>query len=144
MGIRGKCFDFLSNLYLTSKARARYLDILSEEFPIKCGVRQGCPLSPILFNLFINDVLNGCEKYGVIFRWAALNDMSFGVNKCATMVVKPINYVSPLFSSEPTFYLGMYAIPKTSCYIYLDIPFTDDLLIDHIVQYMFSKFFNRM
>ena len=30
LGIRGKRFDFLSNLYLTSKARARFLDMLSK------------------------------------------------------------------------------------------------------------------
>ena len=64
-GVRGKCFDFLCNLYTSSKARARFASMLSNEFPIKRGVRQGCPLSSILFNLFINDILNDCEKYGV-------------------------------------------------------------------------------
>ena len=41
---------------------ARVASMLSNEFPIKRGVCQGCPLSPILFNLFINDILNDCEK----------------------------------------------------------------------------------
>ncbi len=53
------------NLYLSSKAHVRFLDMLSDEFNIHRGVRQGCPLSAILFNLFINDVLNNCDKYGV-------------------------------------------------------------------------------
>ena len=57
-GVRGKYFDSLCNLYTSSKARARFVSMLSNEFPIKRGVRQGCPLSPILFNLFINDILN--------------------------------------------------------------------------------------
>jgi len=38
---------------------------LSESFNIKKGVRQGCPLSSILFNLFINDIFNNCNKYDI-------------------------------------------------------------------------------
>ena len=53
------------NLYLSSKARAFFNNNLSEEFSINCGVRQGCPLSPLSYNLFINDVLDNCDKYGV-------------------------------------------------------------------------------
>ena len=55
------------------------------------------------------------------------------------MTIKPINYTSPLNSTEPTFYLGMCAVPKIYSYIYLGIPFTDDLLLNHIIKYLYSK-----
>ena len=62
LGIRGKCLQFITNLYLTSKARANFNGKLSKEFPIHHSVRQECPLSPILFNIFINDIFDKCKK----------------------------------------------------------------------------------
>ncbi|KAH9273582.1 hypothetical protein BASA83_004250 [Batrachochytrium salamandrivorans] len=53
------CFAFLKALYTSSSARARVGSLLSDPFPVQRGVRQGCPLSGLLFNLFINDILDG-------------------------------------------------------------------------------------
>jgi hypothetical protein len=55
----------IENLYLSSKTCVGIDGQLSEYFSIKKGVWQGCLLSSILFNLFINDILNDCDKYGV-------------------------------------------------------------------------------
>ncbi|KAH9276734.1 histone H2B.1 [Batrachochytrium salamandrivorans] len=54
-----KAFDTVPALYTSSSARARAGSLLSDPFPVQRGVRQGCPLSGLLFNLFINDILNG-------------------------------------------------------------------------------------
>jgi len=45
---------------------------------------------------------------------------------------------SPPNYSDPTFYLGMNAIPKVSSYVYLDIPSSDDLLLKiHYISHAF-------
>jgi len=118
--------------------------MLSDEFIINRGIRQGCPLSPILFSMFINDILNNCDKYGMnignkkmllslfeddivlivltetkmkillryVFNWANKSDMTFRINKCTNMIIKPLNFVNYPGYDYPTFYLEMYPIPK--------------------------------
>ncbi|KAH9263389.1 hypothetical protein BASA83_013221 [Batrachochytrium salamandrivorans] len=59
MGFPCRTLAFLKALYISSSARARAGSLLSDPFPVQRGVRQGCPLSGLLFNLFTNDILDG-------------------------------------------------------------------------------------
>ena len=56
LDIDGKDISLIRNLYWNQKAYMRTEDGLSPEIHIKRGVRQGCVLSPCLFNLFTDNI----------------------------------------------------------------------------------------
>ncbi len=60
-------FYALQSLYHNVKCSVRLNGMYSSWFDVKRGLKQGCVLSPILFNLFINDVLEtlNATGYGV-------------------------------------------------------------------------------
>lgn len=65
MGIRGKMLNFIKRLYRDNKVRIRSGGHLSDPFDMFRGNRQGCPLSPLLFIIFINGILKECTAGGV-------------------------------------------------------------------------------
>ena len=59
-GFCGTFIDFLRALYQSSKMAPRGT---STAVPVERGLRQGCPMSPSLFNFFINDIFEEIEGF---------------------------------------------------------------------------------
>jgi exonuclease III len=64
IGVHGRSLELVRDLYKDNRLRVRVSKRLSEEIPYERGVRQGCPLSPLLFNIFINDILLRADREG--------------------------------------------------------------------------------
>ena len=55
-GINGRMFQLIKNLYSKSTSTVKIDNYKTSVFSYLRGVRQGCILSPLLFNLFLNEV----------------------------------------------------------------------------------------
>ncbi|KAI4293325.1 hypothetical protein PAPHI01_2599 [Pancytospora philotis] len=69
--------QLISNLYKCTQVEVRIGDGLSEPFGYERGVGQGCPLSPLIFDFFINDLLDGMKKEAVPGMSTGLSGICF-------------------------------------------------------------------
>ena len=60
---------FLLSWYQDQRMCVRWMNSLSDNFPTSIGVRQGGVLSPILFTLYIDDLLGDLQDQGVGCFW---------------------------------------------------------------------------
>lgn len=68
----------IQNLYYKQTASVQFGEEQSESFPIKRGVRQGCVLSPKLFNVYTEEIFNRNEDLkGVRIGGISINDLRF-------------------------------------------------------------------
>ena len=56
IGIKDKLFSAIKGLYDKVICTVRINGFNTDWFTVKCGLKQGCPLSPVLFSFFINDL----------------------------------------------------------------------------------------
>ena len=61
-GLGGRLYNALISLYKTVKSCVRLNGLSTDFFNVKCGLKQGCLLSPLLFNLYINDLVSDMKQ----------------------------------------------------------------------------------
>ena len=67
-GVGGRLLDGVKSFYVNSRACVRVGNCISEWFDVRVGLRQGCVMSPWLFNIFMDGVVrevNGSVRGGL-------------------------------------------------------------------------------
>lgn len=72
-------------MYTNTEAQILHKGILSDPVTIKSGVRQGCPLSPLLFNITIDEVMRKVN-----------NNSSGGINWYLTQKLEDLDYADDI------------------------------------------------
>jgi len=79
IGVDEKLMKVIKNTYVDVKSRVIVNDRLSDWFDIGIGLRQGCVLSPLLFLIFINDLIRELNdsNLGVAIGNGKLSNLTF-------------------------------------------------------------------
>ena len=65
MGLQGSIFSAIKAIYNNVKCCVRLNGYYTDWFQVACGLKQGCLLSPFLFNLYINDLVQELKDLGM-------------------------------------------------------------------------------
>ena len=83
-GIPKKIINIIKEMYTDAQCMIKMANTLTQRFNILTGVRQGCVLSPLLFNLAIDFVLRNTKELnnGISWRNEPLSDLDFADDIC--------------------------------------------------------------
>jgi hypothetical protein len=79
IGVKGRLWRFLQAMYKSANICIRRLDDLAEPFSTSSGIRQGSLCSPILYALFIEELIEAVTKlpHGVNYGNLRINILNF-------------------------------------------------------------------
>ena len=80
-GIQGPYLNIIKAIYCKLRANIKLNEDILEAIPLKSGTRQGCPLSPYLFNIVLEELARTIrqQKDEVDTNWQRRNK---GISIC--------------------------------------------------------------
>lgn len=98
-GVGGAYLDILKNIYQHSKLTVRAGKLFSNSFGMGRGSRQGCPLSPLVYIIYSNDLLRLVSAGGVRVPGVP-NNIEGGVCKGGTYADDLVGFEETLVNAE--------------------------------------------
>lgn len=79
MGVEGRLWRIIRNMYAKMRSCVLVNGTRTSSFPIQRGTAQGCTLSPLLFNIFVDGLLAAVEQagFGVATQTLRLGGLMF-------------------------------------------------------------------
>ena len=78
MGVKGRMWRVIKKMYMSSRSAVLLEGEKSDSFNVDQGVAHGCSLSPILFSVFINDLLKEVEQAELGIQLSSGSGKTFG------------------------------------------------------------------
>lgn len=170
-GLGKKCLTFIKNMYENTYIKVRIGNSLFNSFKYERGVRQGCPTSPIIFNMYIDDMLDNMPTTSVPGLRSGVSGLHFADDTVliASSVEKLIEMmkivedwlnincmelnankcgimkiISKPFNEEINISYKGESIPLVSEYTYLGIQFNDELCYKRMAEFRVSKGYTKL
>lgn len=61
-GVQGQIWRMIRNMYKSARSAPRLDGVMGDSYAIHQGVAQGCPMSPILFDVFIDELIESLSS----------------------------------------------------------------------------------
>lgn len=160
-GIRGKLLSWIKNFLAYRNQRVQLNGQNSDWLSVISGVPQGSVLGPLLFLIFINDIVYGLncsvrlfaddliiykEIYSSndvftfqndinkLYNWSNHWCMKFNIDKCKVISITKMKYFD-----KPTYKLGNSIMENVTNFNYLGVHITTDLNWNTHINYVVNK-----
>ncbi len=119
LGVPTPFIHICQEIYAGSSQQIRCAAGFTRDLPLRVGIKQGCPLSPLLFNIALEALLPALDKVGLGYSFAngsTIKQLAYADDRCLTETSKQAVSTSLQLVHEFSVWSGLHLnVSKCGC-----------------------------